>query len=124
MAGRKSQNRDLVAAALAAGRTVEDAAKAGNVVPRTVYTWNTDTTFRARVVELRQEMLTSATGRVADGMSEAADVLRKLLTSDSEGIRLRAAERLLCLGLELNEKLEMRKRLEEIERQLAVRVTR
>jgi hypothetical protein len=40
-----------------------------------------DPAFRHRVTELRSEMVSQSLGRMTDGMSEATDVLRQLLTA-------------------------------------------
>lgn len=116
--GRKAENRDLAAVALASGKTVAEAATAAQVSERTVATWRADPTFRARVVELRGEMVAAAAGRLSSSMSQAADVLKGLLESETEAIRLRAADRLIELGLKVTELHELQKRVEEIEARL------
>ena len=49
-----------------------------------------DPDFRRRVAELRADMVSRATGKMGDGMAEAADVLRALLKAESESVRLGA----------------------------------
>ena len=48
-------------------------------------------------------MVSTALGRMADGMAEAADVLRGLLNAESESVRLGAARSLMELGAKLRE---------------------
>jgi hypothetical protein len=115
--GRRNADETL-AAELAAGKTVRDAAMAAGVAERTAFRRLEDAAFKARVTELRGQMVTRASGRLADGMTAAADVLRQLLTSKTEGIRLRAADRLIELGLKVTELAELQQRVEELERRL------
>jgi hypothetical protein len=70
---------------------------------------------------LRAGFIASAAGRLAEGMTQAADTLRKLLSSESESIRLRAADRLLEIGVKVVELQELQSRVEELERRLAER---
>jgi hypothetical protein len=115
--GRRNADESL-AAELAAGKTVREAATAAGVSERTAHRRTADPAFKARVTDLRTQMVTRASGRLADGMTAAADVLRKLLTSKTESIRLRAAERLIELGLKVTELAELQQRVEELERRL------
>jgi HEAT repeat protein len=64
-------------------------------------------------------MMQRSLGRMADGMTEAADVLRKLLAAESESVRLGAARSLLELGVRLRDSVELEERVRELERQLA-----
>ena len=56
-----------------------------------------------------------ALARLADGMTEAADVLRQLLAAESEAVRLGAARSLLELGVKLREPVELEERLAALE---------
>jgi hypothetical protein len=64
-------------------------------------------------------MVARSLGRMADGMSDAADVLRQLLAARSESVRLGAARSLLELGVKLRESVELEERLQALEEQLA-----
>jgi hypothetical protein len=77
-----------------------------------------DPDFRQRVDELRTEMVGRALGRLADGMTDAADTLRALLRAEGESVRLGAARALLELGAKLRESVELASKLEELERLL------
>jgi transposase-like protein len=115
--GRKSEaKREAVALALASGKTAKAAAAECGVGERTVGLWLADDAFRRRVGALRGEMVARATGRMADGMTEAADQLRELLTAESESVRLGAARSLLELGVKLRESTELEERLADLER--------
>jgi HEAT repeat protein len=60
-------------------------------------------------------MVQRSLGRLADGMTEAADVLRQLLAAESEAVRLGAARSLLELGVKLREPVELEERLAALE---------
>ncbi len=66
MAGRGRHSADdRLAAGLARGLTIRDAAAAAKVSERTAHRRNKDPRFRERVSELRREMLSAAAGRPA-----------------------------------------------------------
>jgi hypothetical protein len=118
--GRRKADAALLVA-LAAGQTVRDAAQSAGLGERTATRRVADPEFRRRVYELRAEMVGQALGKMADGMTEAADTLRKLLTAQSESIRLGAARSILELGNKLRESAEFAERLAILEQQVAER---
>jgi HEAT repeat protein len=115
MAGNGRKNGDALALALAAGDTVIEAGGKAAVSERTVYRRLADPTFRRQVQAFRGEMMGRAPGRMANGMSEAADVLRSLLAAQSEAVRLGAARSLLEIGWKLRESVELESRLPALE---------
>jgi hypothetical protein len=115
--GRQKGN-DALLLALAAGQTVRDAARSAGLGERTVRRRLADPNFRRRVAELRGEMVDRALGRATDGMSEAADMLRRLLRAKRENIRLGAARSLLEFGVRLRESVELEARLAAVEKHL------
>jgi len=115
--GRKNADEAL-AVALAAGQTLCAAADACGISERTAARRWADGAFRRHVSELRGELVQRSLGRLADGMSEAADVLRKLLAAESESVRLGAARSLLELGVKLRESVELEQRLCALEGQM------
>jgi hypothetical protein len=64
---------------------------------------------------MRAEMVGRALGKMADGMTEAADTLRALLTAEGESVRLGAARSILELGNKLRESVELEERLSALE---------
>lgn len=114
--GRQKADEAL---ALAGGQTLRDAAQVVGIGEWTATRRWADQAFRLRVSELRGEMVGAALGRMVDGMTEAADVLRKLLTAESESIRLAAARCMLELGVKLRASVEIEQRLAELERRQA-----
>src|SRR5262245_32737267 len=116
MAHRGRQNADeALALAVASGQSLRDAAGSAGVSERTAARRWADPIFRRRVIELRADMVQRSLGRMADGMTEAADVLRQLLAGESESVRLGAARSLLELGVKLRESVELEERLAALE---------
>lgn len=111
------QNADeAFALAVATGQTIRDAAQAVGISERTAARRWADPNFRRRVAELRGDLVQRSLGRMADGMSEAADVLRQLLAEGTPpAVRLGAARSLLELGVKLRESVEMEERLRNLE---------
>src|SRR5947207_2011016 len=77
--GRRGADAALIAA-LASGATREDAARVAGVSPRTVYRRVDTEAFRRRVDEAREEIIASATGRLAAATQIAVDTLVELVT--------------------------------------------
>jgi hypothetical protein len=113
--GDRTANRDLAAIRLAGGATQLEASKAATVSERTVGHWLTDPTFANRVVELRDAMVAKAAGRLAESMDGAALVLRTLLASRDENVKLRVAVKLIELGLKVADLHELQQRIESLE---------
>ena len=117
--GRRSADEAL-ALALATGQTLRGGAEAAGIAERTATRRWADPAFRRRVAQLRGDMVQRALGRMADGMAEAADVLRALLPPGMPpAVRLGAARSLLELGVRLRESVELEARLASLEEQLA-----
>ncbi|GAA3531318.1 hypothetical protein GCM10022419_008040 [Nonomuraea rosea] len=111
---RKGEEAVLVA--LASGRTVTDAAKAGGVARRTVSRWLADDhTFALRVKELRGELLDRAVGALVDASLEAIATLRCSLHADNEHVRVRAATAILSAVVTIRESVDLEERLAALE---------
>jgi hypothetical protein len=106
---------ELIIAALAAGKTNQEAADAAGVSPRTVSRRLSDPVFHQRILTVRGEMIKRALGRMANSMSSAADTLCKLLKAKSESVRLGACRAMLELGVKLRESVEFDARLAALE---------
>ena len=117
MAHRGRRNADeALALAVASGQTLRDAAAANGIGERTATRRRADAAFRRRVAELRGDMVGRALGKMADGMADAADVLRQLLAAGTPpAVRLGAARSLLERGTKLRESVELETRLAELE---------
>lgn len=117
MAGGSRRNADEhLAARLAAGARVADAARQAGVSERTAYKRRADPVFRQRVQELRSAMIAAAVGKLADGMDEAAAKIRELVQSKDEKVALAAATKLLELGLKGSDAVNVDERLTDLEK--------
>jgi hypothetical protein len=113
--GRRNAD-EVLAAALAAGQTLRDAAVTAGLSERTANRRWAEVDFRRRVAELRAAAAERAVGKMADSLSQAADVLRKLLGAEHESIRLGAARSILEVGLKLRQAFELEERLVALEK--------
>jgi hypothetical protein len=105
----------LLAAGLAAGLEIAEAAKVANVSESTAYRRLRDPAFRHLVAELRGKMVEQAVGRLAASMTKAADRLVKLLDSKSERVRLNTAKAIIGMVQKLREQTEIEDRLAALE---------
>jgi transposase len=112
--GRRNADEQL-AAALAGGATVRQAAKAAGVSEQTAHRRQDDPEFVKRVEELRADMTAAACGRLSKNMTKAADVLAELLDAKDLGLRYKAAAKLLELSLRVKDAVEMEQRVRELE---------
>jgi hypothetical protein len=112
---------DALALALASGQTITEAAASADLSRRTATRRVAEPDFRRRVAELRAGMVARALGKMADGMTAAADTLRALLDAEGESVRLGAARSILELGNKLRESVELEQRLADLEQRLAER---
>ncbi len=120
MTHRGRENADeALALALAAGRTLRDAAVEAGIGERTAARRWSDPSFRRRVEELRADMVTRALGKLSDGMAQAGDVLRQLLAPETPpAVRLGACRAMLELGVKLRETVDHEQRLQALEARL------
>ncbi|MDB5313721.1 MAG: hypothetical protein JWO38_7923, partial [Gemmataceae bacterium] len=89
---------EILAHALAAGRTIDRAAKTADVSESTAYRRLREPAFQARVFELRAGVIETARNRIASGTLDACDTLHRLLISRSEAIQLRTAKTFIELA--------------------------
>ena len=100
-------------------QSIEDAASVCGVGVRTVKRWLSDSdSFARRIRELRSHAVSVALGRMTDGMAEASDSLRDLLSAESESVRLGACRAMLELGVKLRDQVDLEDRVRELEQQL------
>lgn len=128
MAENERQNgtsRDVnavLAAHVAAGMTVRDAAVAAGVAESTAYRRTSDPAFRARVSESRAAIAAAVLLRAAELATAALNTLEDLLDAGQPPmVRLGAAKAVLTVASDFGEKAETRERLEALENVLAAR---
>jgi hypothetical protein len=110
---------DALAAAVAAGTSIKEAARAAGVSERTAYRRQQDPEFRRRVAEIRSSFLSDAVGRLAEASTEAVSTLKALLNASSDSVRLSAARAILEFGPKLREHTELAERISALEKPAA-----
>lgn len=115
---QRHRSDDLLVLALARGETLTTAAQLAGVSARTVNRRLTLSDFRAEVQRARAQLVDAAAGKITNGLDAAAECLRKLLTSDSDAIKLSAARALFDIGIRLKEVVELESRLLDVEERL------
>jgi hypothetical protein len=108
----------VLAAELAGGTAVADAARAAGMSEATAYRRLRDDGFKRQVDEARGEILTRAVARLTSASVKAVETLEGLLTDDMAFARLSAARAILELGCKLREQTELAARLDALEREL------
>lgn len=116
MAEQRKKNEDALLLALACGATVETAAKQCQLSDRTIYRRIKEADFKARLQELRADMVRRAAGLLTAAANEA---VRTLLALQKEAtppaVRLGAARAILEMGMKLREVVELETRMSELE---------
>lgn len=112
---RKKSLMENLALSVAAGMTVNAAAKVLGCGERTAYRYSTLPDFRSRVEEIRRMFLDAALGQLVCNSTRASTALHELIDSADESIRLKAARQILILPAWLSDQMDIRKRVERIE---------
>ncbi|HEY7157970.1 MAG TPA: hypothetical protein VH575_28700 [Gemmataceae bacterium] len=111
--GSKKAADAALVAHLAAGVSPAAAAKLAGVSEATAYRRLADPDFRQRVEKARSDFWDRALGIMSNGAAESAIVLRKLLRSDDERIKLQAAKTLLEQGIKVRDLVDTVRRVEK-----------
>lgn len=115
-AGRVKKNEDQLLLALACGATVEAAAKQCGLTDRTIYRRLNEPAFKARLAELRGDMVRRCAGMLTAAAGEAVRTLLALQGSAvPPATRLGAARAILELGLKVREVAELEARMSALE---------
>lgn len=112
-----SRKQETALIALAVGGSVAEAAQRANVSERTVTRWLGTDAFRAEYRAQAQETSRQALTAVLTGQRRAVEVLLRGLDSDTDAVRVRAATRILELGLKLKDD-DVEERLTDLEQKL------
>jgi hypothetical protein len=115
--GDRSRADTLLVAGLAAGQSVEAAARQAGVSERTARRRLGDPTFQRALAEARRVVLAQALGVLVDASTAAARALRALLDAEGESIRLRAAVAILDAARAHVELDDLAQRVEALETQ-------
>ncbi len=101
--------------ALAAGRSIRDAAKDCDISETTCYRRLADPGFCRELSRVRSELWGAALNKLADGSTQAAAKLIQLLDSDDERLQLAAAKAILEAGGKLRDGVDTDLRLQRLE---------
>lgn len=104
----------LLIAALAAGKSHDQAAKLAKVSRATVTRRLTDAAFRQAVQDAQGELVERAIGVLSESATAGAEKLRKLLSAKSETVQLGAAKALIDSIVKLRDHSEIEKLKAEI----------
>jgi hypothetical protein len=121
MAGNGSERggkRTAFVAAIATGQTVAGASQIALISERTGYRWASEPGVQQQVQALRGNLTSAALGRLLSHVTKAADKMGELVGSESDGIALQAAGRVLTIVLDFRKATEMDARMAAIEKQL------
>lgn len=112
---------DAILLALACGATVENAARAAGVAPRTVHRRLADPNFSGRLQASRADMFQRTAGMLTAASLEAVKTLLELQKGAvPPAVRLGAARTVLEIGLKVREVADLEKRLTVLEEQAAL----
>ena len=117
--GRRNAD-DVLLMMLACGATVETAAQKAGVSRATVLRRLREPEFRARLQEVRSDMVTRAAGTLTAASTEAIKTLLALQQPTiPHAVRLGAARSILELGIKMREGADLEERLTAVEQQMA-----
>ena len=113
--GRK---KEAAIAALLSHRSIEDAAQAINVAPRTLLRWLQVAEFKAAYREARWEAVSQAVARIQQATGAAGVTILKLMTDPNvpAAVRLRAAECVFAMAVKGIETEDIETRVAQLER--------
>ena len=100
---------------LLAAPSTEEACRRARINKTTVYEWLKEESFREELKRQRDEMIERALDSLKASVAKATETLVKLLDSDKETIRARAAENLIEFAQKAIEVEELEKRIEALE---------
>lgn len=113
---RKAGDDDLLAAALAAGLEVREAARQAGMSLSTAQRRRAQPAFAQHVADLRAEVVASTAGRLLGLGARAVEALSDLLTCENQPTRLAAVRVILDSGPKYREASDLEARLVALER--------
>jgi hypothetical protein len=106
---------EMIALEVARGASVQEAGRRRKVSPSQVKRISAMSGFREAVARCRKSIVDRAVGQAAMGAVEGVRVLRKLLKSGDENVKLRAAVELAKTLVGLQDHIDWGARLEALE---------
>jgi len=109
-----TRQRKAISAIISA-RSYEDAIQAAGVCRQTFYSYLRQDHFKTELNRQLNELTDGAFTRLKTASGEAVETLRTLLNSESENVRLRAAQAIVDYVIKAREIEDIEKRLDAIE---------
>jgi hypothetical protein len=97
------------------GRTITEGIEKAGIARTTFYEWLKEATFREEFERQRKDIIEQGLHELKMSVSEAAMVLRELLKSESEGVRLKSAVEILNHAGRFMEIEDVQRRLTALE---------
>lgn len=110
---------DRLALAVARGSSLAAAARHLDVPESTARRWAAEPTFKPTVDGFRRQMISRAVGHLTRAANSAVMVLVKLLKSDDEDVRLKAARAVLSDLINVQSHTELADRIGALEAELS-----
>jgi len=107
-----------------AAKTIEAGCKKAKISKSQYYEWLKDDVFKAELDRQRNELIERAFNFLLSSLSEAAQTLKNLLTSENQHIQRLAAVNILEQTHKLSDRQDILERLEKIEKVLENRKNR
>lgn len=115
----------ILAASVAAGSTIRNAAKSAGCSESNAYAISRTPEFQAQVAAIRTEAIAGAVGRITSAAAQAVDTLQALLAETYEPtVRLNAAKAILTHLGPISEHGELRQRVDSLEARAHLKVVR
>ncbi len=102
---------DALVTAVAAGRTVAEAAQQAGIAERTAYRRLKEPHVQQQLREVRAALHDRAVGRLADSLDAAVATLVRDLEASSPSVQVRAAVAILEQGVKLRTSVELERRV-------------
>lgn len=111
-----TERQERVLVALLNTTTLHEAAKQAGICNRTLIRWMKEPAFVARFHQIRREIVGQAIARVQASIGKAIGVLVAIATDESQpaSARVSAANKLIDVGLQVNEIQELREQVAEL----------
>ena len=106
---------------LISSATQEEACRRAQVSRETVNTWRKDPLFLEELEKQRQAVYAESMGILKQTGSQAVITLQKLLSSENEGVRLKACVACILLGLKVRKTEQLEGRIRQLESLLKFR---
>jgi hypothetical protein len=110
-----SPKQERVALLIAAGRSIKAAAVEARCGERTVHEWLDDPKYHSLISRFPHKMIDRAIGLLARSTNKAVATLARLLDSENENVRLKAASSLLDHSIRMREHVELEGRIAALE---------